>query len=77
MYIFAKMCDEIITYYAVVALSNATEAEKQQATAQITEQTKYFAIQGTTVGILELILSYLGNTLFCYSAARQVSTSLM
>lgn len=59
--------------YSTIVLSNATDAGKENAAAILTENAKYFAINTTSLGVSKLILTYLGNTLFCYSAARQVT----
>lgn len=70
-YVFAIIAGHIIDY-ATAMSSNATDLEKHQAMDTFLEQGKYSMIYVTLLGISILSLTYIGNTLFCLSATRQV-----
>lgn len=72
MYLFGVISGHIVNYSSIIS-TNITQHEKEEAMDMFMQQGREFIIYVALLGILELCLTYIGNTLFCISAARQVS----
>lgn len=77
LYFFGKITGDIVEYVAVVSTPNITDSELQQAIDTLQYETNIFAISLAAVGIAMLLSTYIGNTLFSYSALRQVGKSVI
>lgn len=72
VFLFGKITGNIVDYVTVVNTPNATETQIQEAADTLQNQTDEFAILLGVVGVALLLFTYVGNTLFSYSALRQV-----
>lgn len=72
VYFFGKITGDIVDYAIVAYTPNITESELQQAADELQVETNSFAISLGAVGLGLLLFTYFGNTLFTYSALRQV-----
>lgn len=59
-------------FVSIVSTPNITESEHEQAVDTLQHATNNFAIFLTATGVAMLLSTYVGNTLFSYSALRQV-----
>lgn len=72
MYLFGVISGHIVNYASIIS-TNITQKEKEEAMDAFMQQGRDFMVYIGLLGVFELCLTYIGNTLFCISAARQVS----
>lgn len=70
---FGDAVGYVVDYTTKISSGNLTDIEFQEAGDELTQQIKRFAINMSAVGFGTILLTYLGNVLFSYSASRQVS----
>lgn len=76
MYLAGNITGDTVKYATVISNTSLTKTELQEAKDELLLQAKYFAINLTLVSCAELVLTYVGNTLFILSAIKQVSSNL-
>lgn len=73
MIIFGNATGDIVDYASEVNSENLTDTKRQELADRFMENMQMFAINMSAVGIACIALSYVANTLFSYTASRQVS----
>lgn len=73
MVYFGDAVRYVVDYTTKVSSGNLTDIEFQEAGDELSQHIKMFAISMSAVGVATILLTYLGNVLFSYSASRQVS----
>lgn len=73
MLVFGHATGDIIDYVSFVSNGNLTDIEKEEAANDVLDAISAFAINMSLVGLATVVLSYVGNTVFCYTSSKQVS----
>lgn len=73
MLIFGDTSGKIVDYVSKASDGNLTDIKRQELDDKLMEDMRMFAINMCSVGVACIAFSYISNTLFSYTASRQVS----